>query len=84
MAGYIKRWNTDKIVSDLQQCYFVATDPRQDGFTTWPCKQDLYFVKFALDEMLARCSDYGNIEREWLEEIEKRKVWKALNEKTNR
>ena len=84
MAGYIKRWNTDKIISDLYQCYFVATDSRQDGFTTWPCKQDLYFVKFALDEMLARCSDYGETEQQWLEEIEKRKVWKALNETNNR
>lgn len=78
MAGYIKRWSTEKIIGDLQQCYFVASDPRQDGFTTWPCKQDLYQVKFALDEMIARCPNYGAIEQEWLDEIEKRKVWETL------
>jgi len=81
MTGYIKRWKVDKIVNDLQQCYWLTSDPRQDGFTTWPCKQDLYHVKFALDAMLARCPDYGEVEREWLEDIEKQEVWKALNGK---
>ena len=81
MAGYVKRWNVDKIVGDIQQCYFVASDPRQDGFTTWSCKQDLYSIKFALEDMLSKCSSYGDIENEWLDEIEKRKVWKTLSNK---
>lgn len=75
----IRDWNADRIISDLQRIYFATTDPRQDGFTTWPCKQDLYRVKFALDEMLDKCPTYAP-EAEFLEEHSKQLVWKALND----
>jgi hypothetical protein len=70
-------WNTDRIISDLQRIYFATTDPRMDGFTTWGCKQDLYRVKFALDEMLQQCPTYAP-EAEFLEEHQKQIMWKEL------
>ena len=76
----IRTWNADQIISDLQQIYFATTDPRMDGFTTWACKQDMYRVKFALDEMLNKCPTYAP-EAEFLEEHNKQLVWKALNDK---
>ncbi len=75
-----RTWNADRIISDLQQIYFATTDPRMDGFTTWACKQDMYRVKFALDEMLNKCPTYAP-EAEFLEEHNKQLVWKALNDK---
>ena len=72
-------WNADKIISDLQRCYFACTDPRMDGFVTWGCKQDLYRVKFALDEMLKKCPNYS-VEQEWLDGLEKEKMWKTLQD----
>ena len=62
--------------------YYGANDPYVTGWNNWPCKQDLYRVKFAVDEMLEKTSKFGG-EEEWLEEQEKQKVWKTLNEKTN-
>jgi hypothetical protein len=47
------------------------------GWNNWPCKQDLYRVKFAVDEMLAQTSKFAG-EQEWLEQLEKEKMWKAL------
>jgi hypothetical protein len=47
------------------------------GWTNWPCKQDLYRVKFAVDEMLAKTSRFSG-EAEWLLEQEKDKMWKRL------
>ena len=78
----IKNWSTDKIINDLQKIYFATTDPRMDGFVTWGCKQVLSRVKFALDEMLQRCPVYAP-EVEFLEQNEKQKVWKSLNEVHN-
>jgi hypothetical protein len=75
----IKDWNANKIISDLQKIYFATTDPRMDGFVTWGCKQDLYRVKFALDEMLKKCPTYAP-EPEFLEQHDKEQVWKKLNE----
>jgi hypothetical protein len=51
-----------------------------DGFVTWGCKQDLYRVKFALEDMLKKCPTYHG-EEEWLEERDKELVWRALNDK---
>jgi len=57
--------------------YFGANDPHVTGWVNWPCKQDLYRVKFAVDEMLAKTSRFGG-EDEWLLEQEKDKMWKRL------
>jgi hypothetical protein len=82
----IIKWNVDKIKSDLQQMHVAATDPYMTGFNQWPCKQDLYRVKFYLDELLKHTSKFSG-EEEWLEEQrienERNQIWKALNDKTS-
>ena len=79
----IKDWNAEDIISRLQRIYFATTDPKMDGFVTLGCKQDLYRVKFALEEMLKKCPDYHG-EQEWLEqqqlERDQKQMWKALND----
>jgi hypothetical protein len=75
----IKNWSADQVISELQKIYFATTDPRMDGFVTWGCKQDLYRVQFALEDMMKRCPKYHG-EQEWLDERQKELVWKALNE----
>lgn len=76
----IRNWSADQIIQDLYKCYYATTDPRMDGYTTWPCKQDLYRVKFELDSMLKKCPTYAS-EQEWLEEHNKKLVWQALSDK---
>lgn len=79
----IKNWNTVDIVRQIQSMRWHATDPRMDGFVTWGVKQDLYKIKWEVDEALRKCSKYVG-EDEFLEEHQKEVMWKALNEKTNR
>ena len=40
----IKDWNKTDICSAIQRITFAATDPRQDGYVSWGCKQDLYEI----------------------------------------
>jgi hypothetical protein len=47
------------------------------GWNNWPAKQDLYRVKFAVDEMLKDTGKFLD-EDEWLEDQEKQRMWKAL------
>ena len=70
-------WNPKDIIRQIQTMYYNATDPRMDGFVTWPIKQDLYRLKWLIDESLAKSSTYVG-EAEWLEEEEKKRVWKIL------
>jgi hypothetical protein len=53
-------------------------DPRMDGFVTWGCKQDLYTVKFILEEILENSPTYAG-EQEWLDERAKEKTWKIIS-----
>ena len=71
-------WNVDRVIGECQKMYRGANDPYVTGYVNWPCKQDLYRVKFAVDEMLKKTSGFAG-EEEWLEEQEKEKMWKALN-----
>jgi hypothetical protein len=78
----IKNWSVEQVTSACQKMYHGANDPNMTGWVNWPCKQDLYRVKFAVDEMLRNTGTFAG-EAEWLEEQEKQKVWKALNEVRN-
>ncbi len=73
----IRTWNADTIISQCQQMYFGATDPMVTGWVNWPCKQDLYRVKFAVDEMLSKIGQFSG-EEEWLLEQEQQQMWKVL------
>lgn len=82
----IKNWNAQQIISECQKIHIGATDQNLTGWVNWPCKQDLYRVKFAVDEMLKNTSTFLE-EDEWLEEQrverEQKQIWKALNDKTS-
>ena len=73
----IINWDADKVISECQKMYHGATDPYVTGWNNWPCKQDLYRVKFAVDEMLSKTPKFIG-EAEWLLEQEKDKMWKRL------
>jgi hypothetical protein len=70
-------WSVEKITHELRKCNRAMHDKYATGFETWGCKQDLYRVKFILDEMLEEASTYTG-EQEWLDEMEKEKVWRTL------
>lgn len=76
-------WNVSQVIDQCQRMYRGANDPYVTGWNNWPCKQDLYRVKFAVDEMLKNTATFSG-ETEWLAEQQKQheqqQVWKALNE----
>jgi hypothetical protein len=75
----ITNWNVEQIIAQCQKMYHAANNPHMTGFVNWPCKQDLYRVKFAVDEMLHNTGTFAG-ETEWLEEQEKLKMWKVLKD----
>jgi len=73
----IRDWNVDQIIAECRKMYAGANDPYMTGWNNWPAKQDLYLVKFAVDEMLRNTAKFSP-EDEWLEDQEKQRMWKAL------
>jgi hypothetical protein len=74
----IKHWNVENIVTQLHSCGYAITDPIMDVFVTWGCKQDLYNIKFILDEIIENAPTYVG-EQEWLNERAKEKIWKIIS-----
>jgi hypothetical protein len=75
--AFVKRWNADQTLIQLRQCAAEMNDWRNDGYSQWHCKQDLYRIKFELDRLLADSPQFS-MEAEWLGEQEKKQVWKIL------
>ncbi len=76
----MKHYNIDEVLSECQKMYIGANDPYVTGWNNWPCKQDLYRVKFAVDAMLADTSSFTG-EEEWLKQQEQEKMWNRLKRK---
>ena len=76
--GFKKSWDVGDIVKQINCAAYECSDPRNDGFTSFYTKQDLYRIKGILDDALKRCPTYAG-EEEWLREQEKKKVIRILS-----
>lgn len=68
------------IAGQINSAVYEQTSGYNDGFISWGYKQDLYRLKWILENALARCPTYGP-EADWLREQEKKQVIKILSEK---
>lgn len=73
----MKPINSSEIKNGLFRTYSEITNPRNDGFSQWGLKQELYQLKFQLDELLKNCPTFVG-EEEWLEEQHKKQMWSEL------
>lgn len=82
--SYMKRYSVDEIIRQVRSVGSECCNPRNDGFISWGCKQDLYQIYFTLNEVLKKCPTFVG-EQEYLEQHSKQQMWSALqNEaKTN-
>lgn len=75
--GYIKRWNIEDIIRQINAAKWACNDPNLDGFSTWPIKQDLYQIKWLLDDAINQCPNFSP-EDEWLRDQEKKRLIQIL------
>lgn len=76
--------NVDSVAKTIRAIARDASDMSATGYVALGAKQDLYRLKWMIDDALKQCPDFGSTESEWLREQEKEKVWNILNEKTNK
>jgi hypothetical protein len=78
--GYRKPINLVEVLMQIRAASYETSDLRTDSWVAWGLKQDLYEIKWALDEAIRRCPSFSP-EDEWLKEQEKNRVIKILKEK---
>ena len=76
--GFKKSWEVGDIASQVHSLAREISSPYNDGFTQWHCKQDLYQIKAIVDQTLAKSPDFGDLEQEWLQTQEKKRIIKIL------
>jgi hypothetical protein len=77
--GFKFSYNIANAAREINAAAYDASDSLNDGFIAWGAKQDLYRLKWILEDALKRCPTFGP-EEEWLREHEKKKVIKILSD----
>ena len=66
------------MISQIHSLARECSSMRNDGFTSFECKKDLYELKEIVDAALAEAPDFGSIEAQWLTEQEQKRIIKIL------
>jgi hypothetical protein len=77
--GFKFSYNITDAAREINAAAYDASNPKNDGFTAWGAKQDLYRLKWILEDALRRCPIFSP-EEEWLREQDKKKVIKYLSD----
>ena len=75
--GFKKNWDVGDVTSQVHSLAREISSPHNDGYTQWYAKQDLYQLKFIIDEALKQCPTFAD-EEQWLTEQEKKRIIKIL------
>ena len=76
--GFKKNWGVDDIISQIYSISRECSSSHNDGYTAFGCKQDLYQIKSIVDTALSNSPDFGDLEKDWLQEQEKKRIIKIL------
>ena len=67
----------ESIAQTIRYMKYEMNDLRIDSWTTWGIKQDLYQLKWLIDDALASAAKYAP-EEEWLKEQEQERIIQKL------
>ena len=77
--GFKFSYNITNAAREINAAAYDACDMKLDGYVQWGAKQDLYRLKWILEDAIRRCPHFS-LEDEWLREHEKQKVLKYLKD----
>ena len=73
-----KNWDVADIARQIHSMSRECTSPSTTGFVTFEIKKDLYQLKEIIDRALSDAPDFGELEKDWLNEQEKKRIIKIL------
>jgi hypothetical protein len=75
--GYRKPMDYNQVHHQIYMAGVEMHSNYNDGFVQWMLKQDLYKLKWLLDEIMADAPTFAD-EEEFLKEHEQVKMWRTL------
>ena len=75
--GFRKPMDYNSVSHQIYMAGVELHSPKNDGFTQWEIKKDLYKLKWMLDQIMAESSTFVD-EEQFLKENEQRVMWRTL------
>lgn len=72
--GFKISWDVSNMSQQIHKMQAEICSPYNDGYTSWYIKQDLYRLKWILEDALNSCPSFSN-EDEWLKNQDQKKMW---------
>lgn len=76
--GFKKNWDLADIVNQIHSLSRECSSPYNDGFTSFEIKKELYILKDIIDQSITNAPDFGQLEKDWLQEQEKKRIINIL------
>ena len=73
-----KDWDIADIANQIRRLSDQCSNPANDGFTSFELKKDLYLLQDLIHHVLSEAPDFGEIEKRWLTEQEKKRIINIL------
>ena len=77
--GFKKNWDVANVAQQINTMVYEMNSGYTDGFVGWGIKQDLYRIKWLVEDALKRSSTFAG-EEEWLHEQEQKKIIRILSD----
>lgn len=81
--GFKYSYDITNAIREVNAATRDASNSLNDGFIAWGAKQDLFRLKWILDNAIKKCPSFGDTESAWLKEQEKKQIIDILSEKKN-
>ncbi len=76
--GFKQNWDIADISRQIHSMARECASPYNTGFVTFEIKKDLYQLKEIIDQALKESPDFGEMEKDWLTELEQKRIIKIL------
>ncbi len=73
----LNKFNVGDIISQIRTSKYQCSDLRTDSWIAWGLKQDLYQIKWAIEDAIQSCPVFSP-EDEWLKDQERQRIIKIL------
>ncbi len=76
--SFKKNWDLADIANQIHSLSRECNSPHNDGFTSFEFKKELYILKNIIDQSINDAPDFGQLEKDWLQEQEKKRIINIL------
>lgn len=77
--GYMVKFTVEDVINQIRSARADCNSPYTESFNAWGIKQDLYQIKWFLEDALRNCPKFSQ-EDQWVKDQEQKRLIKILKQ----